>query len=232
MDTETKVRIQGLARIFSDLRETLPIGCSNTQLRSVAGWMREINQHYGSLWRQAGFENSPMVKSDLFIEKNPDPKLIAVSFGGEEISTQASSIEVSLKLMGLKVPEGYILLDGPTATSWMTFNDHGVDRVDGNDPFIAHDFTIGEYFSSTIAYIEGINVSRFDVVKFVSYHLGAIHINVDRAHRENPSLDALKKMLNSEHFKRSDIYYLFLSVVQPIAFSSDVTRFIDRANRL
>ncbi len=95
--------------------------------------------------------------------------------------------------------------------------------------FKERSFSVPAFFAANVLRINRTFVSRYGVVEYAAYRLGAIHTNASTYHLENEmrvkALDAFSEMTLLP--SRNNIDHLLLSIAQDVCRSRDVMRFCE-----
>ena len=94
--------------------------------------------------------------------------------------------------------------------------------------------SLKNFSKSTIAIVESVEISREELVKYVSNKLGGAHLDPKRS---VSSLEKKYRMLDGFRAslliaERSSIYFLFLSIVRDLANSECCLRYLDHCRKL
>lgn len=195
--------VTGLRDNLAALFEMTQAGASKAQVRSAVTYLRDIKQNFVACWRFAGLPGTPRIEGAALGNRVSKPGL-AVLFGARDTGMLEKA---SIEFLGFEV---------------------GTPPNDGAAPaFTRREFSVPAFFAANVLRANRTFVSRYAVIEYAAYRLGAIHTHASIYHQENErqviALDAFDAMTLLP--TRNNIEHLLMSIAQDVCRSPDVVRF-------
>lgn len=200
---------QNVAARIIDLRQLVPKQASVTQVRAATVWVRDIYENLDRMWPVAGLAGAPGIHSCAFEWDAAPPDVFASLWGHLARINDGPLISPSGQ-PGIHYE--WTVASGDTPLP---------DWTMGGDPFIERVRGISEYFGSCILRVNGMSVSRTDVLEYAAYRRGFIHAEGDRYIKRNPATVAILDKAFGDHGPE----YAILTIVQELLVCEDVDRF-------
>jgi len=166
-----------------------------------------IEDNLGRVWREVGFTKQPRILSNTLDTIGCEKSVFFAQAGG----AHHKGVQVGPVRMGYgDVPKKLVMGTGkPT-----------------KKPLFLSDF-----LASTCIIVNGIEISRHDLILYIANTLGGIHLDWDRGFTKSERLKAKFEGLDV-HYKtgetanKESIYYELLSIGQNLANSRDISKLI------
>jgi hypothetical protein len=218
------ISVRGLADNMAAMKEMNLIGATAAQVRATVTWLRDVHDNFDKAWQALNLPDHPEITA-AFHTLPLEPTVTVIYFGAEEppgYGNTGPTVVVNEK--------GEECAD-EIGVDFIMFGENVLDLTMGPNPYEMRALSVADFFSSPVYLDRGLRVSRFDVVEYAAYQLGAVHSNAGRYQNKNPSkmasLDRLKAL--QPFHRRDNVEYLLLSVARDLCQSADVNRFISAA---
>lgn len=153
-------------------------------------------------WKSVGFDREPIIKGphlEPFLRVNADIDL-AIAGGGNYEGVQGA---------------------------FAIFNKHSKPAIDPPNADLEYAFGLKRFGESCSIFVNGLRVSRRDVVKYVANKLGGTHLDFSRTEQKSAALQSMEARF--KYFGKNGVYFELLSIGQLIAQSASVQRFLAEA---
>ncbi len=153
-------------------------------------------------WKSVGFNREPMIKApnlDPFLQVNAGIQL-ALAGGGNYEGVQGA--------FAIFKRDSKPAINPPNA-----------------DPEYA--FGLKRFGESCSIFVNGLRISRNDVVKYVANKLGGTHLDFSRTDQKSAALQSMEARFN--YLGKNGVYFELLSIGQLIAQSASAQQFLAKA---
>lgn len=215
--------VEAMKGNLAALREMSPSGASKAQVRACISFLRDVKQNLVACWRFAGMANTPRITANR-MTTHLDHGEMVVLMGGMDVGQSGVGARMILDGVTGKVALGP---EDPSAMVYFRLSNKPVG-LDDPLPYETQDLSVSEFFAGVV-YVNGpAQVTRFDVIEYAAYRLGAVHSHASQYHtahaQQMKALDALRA---SRHIHaRDNIEYLLLSIAQELCSSNDLQSFV------
>jgi hypothetical protein len=152
-------------------------------------------------WKALGFDREPIIKGpqlEPFLNVNADIEF-ALAGGGNYEGVQGA---------------------------FAIFNKGSMPAIDPPNADLEYAFGLKRFGESCSMFVNGLRVSRRDVVKYVANKLGGAHLDFSRTEEKSAALRSMEARF--KYFGKNAVYFELLSIGQLIAQSASVQRFLSR----
>ncbi len=218
------IGVRGLADNLAAIREMNPVGATAAQVRATVTWLRDAHDNFDKAWQTLALPDRPKITAAYHTLSVPATATV-IYFSAEEPPGRGNTGPVAVLNEKGEECADQIGLD------FIMFGENVPDLTMGPNPYEVRALSVPDYFSSPVYLDRGLQVSRFDVVEYAAYQLGAVHSNASRYQKRSADkMAALDRLKALEPFhRRENVDYLLLSVARNLCQSDDVERFITAA---
>ena len=218
------IGVSGLADNLAAMKEMNPVGATAAQVRATVTWLRDAHDNFEKGWQTLALPDRPEITA-AFHTLPLQPTVSVIYFGAEEPPGRGNTGPIAI--LNEKGEE----CADQIGVDFIMYGENVPDLTMGPNPYEMRALSVPDFFAAGVFLDRGLQVSRFDVVQYAAYQLGAVHSNASRYQQRNAdklaSLDALGKL--QPFHQRDNVEYLLLSVARDLCRSNDVDRFIKAA---